>query len=223
MREFLSYNEPILCGLTCLFSFVLFVAVAIQNIKEYNELGLVKKFKSYSDKQIALRTLYLFKVHDKLLCTCYDYNIPVVYVKPGPIAFKFSNQDAAGVFKYNINPFGQYRHDSGMIFLKAYGSDLPEPYDYGEFSRIISIFAHEVGHLISIAEYGDDSEEGADLEAYKLCESVADPEELKECSYIRIWLDSFFTQKENYEHPSERNQPTEVGAHSVALNKRKGS
>ena len=97
-----------------------------------------------------------------------EHNIPITYDTEhfGPDT---KHNDSAGYISYTIiskyNCIDEYKNFE--IFIRA------------DKSMQWSTLAHELGHYISISIYHDDSEYGANFEAYKLIKSWFSDRELK--------------------------------------------
>lgn len=153
-------------------------------------------------KETNERDHYLFKVLDHLLCTASGFNVPIVYTNPDGLNFSsnttVSTENAAGYLKYTT---AMYSYIIDSIFIRARANEHVSVFgEESELYKFIGTLAHEVGHIVSMMNYGDDSEEGADLEAYKICKEVLEPDE-KENTLIASWLALHFPDKDNYIHP----------------------
>lgn len=75
--------------------------------------------------------------------------------------------DAAGRFSYYLNDSGRILMDD--LCIKIIESQKDSPY----------VLAHELGHCIAIKQRNDKTEEGADMEALRLCKTILTPVEQK--------------------------------------------
>lgn len=123
-------------------------------------------------------------IEEKLICFCTICEIPITY---GNEYFIEKNKDAAGMITYYKKLFPYTTYKDFKIFLR--------PHD--RFSWIV--LAHEIGHFVSITEYNDHSEYGADYEASKLVRSFLSKKEQK---LLYLELSIFFNENElkNFKH-----------------------
>ncbi len=131
------------------------------------------------------------KVIDRVMACLYMYcNIKNIQVYIDSGNFKRSNNnDAVGYIEYS------YSNDTGVIseariYLRS---------DRELFKELRWItFAHELGHYISQNVYNDNSEEGADMEAYKFICSLLPK---KDRFILSDYLQYMFSNKKD--HPKE--------------------
>ena len=106
-------------------------------------------------------------LYDDLKAYCTDQLIPLKY---GEEYFKTRAQSAAGYISYLIDK-REEKAFGYQIFIKRHD-------DLDENKTNVWTLAHELGHFRSIADHKDHSEEGADYEARKLCESLLTQKDL---------------------------------------------
>lgn len=158
-------------------------------------------------KRRELGEFYYFtnRLFNELLFYCYENNINISYVKPTdepdtPFSPKSDTENASGYISYKVGTLARtyYPHSISIRLNPKNHLELMEDFEY---SRTIFTLAHEVGHAISMLEYQDDSEEGADLEAYKFCKNIMKSYE-EENIEIKSWVNGYFGySSEGYQHP----------------------
>lgn len=152
---------------------------------------------------------YMNRLFNELLFYCYEHSINIHYIKPTnkpdlPFSAESDTEDASAYIAYTHFPNSRI-YNPHDIYIKLNGRDSKPSntsfaHDYLKASNTVLCLAHEVGHAISMTEYHDSSEEGADLEAYKFCKNLMEPEEEDQLE-IKCTIDCFFGGSKDYKHP----------------------
>lgn len=134
-------------------------------------LDIVDKYKNH------ITELAIDKCTDCLLEYCKSKDIPVVFES------KILNDSTAGLIKYTKETIPS---NGKLIAYKNFVIHIKQSRN----NRFVYItLAHEIGHYISLINYDDGSESGADYEAKKLVESFLTKKELR---VMKSELDVFF-------------------------------
>ena len=147
--------------------------------------------------EVSLFDQTLFK---RMMDFCELNSIPVAYSSD---IFK-DNEKAIGKIIYTKTVFGGHKYFKDYrIFLMYMKEFLERTANNGFFGYVsyVCVFAHEIGHYLSISNYNDESEEGADFEGYKLIMSLLTDKE-KENELIIMAIDIYMNKDElkNYAH-----------------------
>lgn len=200
MNDLLLYFSLVIIG-----GFIVFIIVGLiinfwdNNSPESKRISEeIKKLhqeikKSKQDKKEYPIITWLLQ--NDLECFARKNNIPVSY---GEIYFqKDDRKDACGLFYYT-----KFIDSSEFVYMRIFIRDDRVVYP-GDSRDQVFILAHELGHFISITKYDDKSEQGADLEGYKLIDSLLSDYE-KENEELQIYLDVYFRDRiKDYSHPKE--------------------
>ena len=162
---------------------VLSIVWIIQDIKDRPEREKIRAEidrltrdieKSEQDKKEAPNIE--IRLYEDLKKYCKDNLIPLRY---GEIFFGERTKDASGYISYLIDK----QHQKGF----GYSISIKKKDEEDKNFTNVWVLAHELGHFRSIEDYKDSSEQGADYEARKLCESFLTQKDLDN-SYFKISL-----------------------------------
>ena len=185
----------VLFGLIVFMLFLVFVAWAVEKVFDH-QMDIWWKVEKQKKAVITK------KINFMLMEICNTLHIPV-YVMSDEW-FKENKPDAAGYISYEKNDYGI---SSAEIYLRE-----DKSYEFYGWTTL----AHEVGHYISINQYKDKSEAGADYEAAKLILKLLDSDEDK--AFIKYWLDCMFEDKAKSLNPHNYCMLPEEDEESKVLN-----
>lgn len=181
MAEKLSYIVNIIIGFLIgsfvFVAFLLFIAIIMERFYDF-EMDVWWKIKKQKENIIHK------KINFMLMDICDTLHIPV-YVKSDEW-FNENRPDAAGYISYN-------KDNLGINHAEIYLRDDKSYEFYGW-----TTFAHEIGHYISINQFDDRSETGAEYEAGKLLLKLLDSEEDK--AFIKFELASMLEKEPEHSH-----------------------
>lgn len=173
VAEWILLSTLVACGLLIVMCLILGISIYISNI--------IDKYHA-KDTPIFFNDLNSF-----LIKWCKDRSIPITY---GEQYFIDSNNlKACGTCVYTKIEY----FDNSLDFKNF------RIYIRSSLDRTSDIFtlAHEIGHVISIGDYHDESEYGADFEAFKLVDSFFESypnKRIKKNSSVRFAIDIFLNK-----------------------------
>lgn len=156
----------VLFGLIFFMAFLVFVAWVVGKVVDH-QIDIWWKVKKQKEALVTK------KINFMLMEICNSLRIPV-YVMSDEW-FKENRPDSAGYISYEKNAYGI---KNAEIYLRD-----DKSYEFYGWTT----FAHEIGHYISINQYKDRSEAGAEYEAGRLILKLLDSDEDK--AFIKYWLD----------------------------------
>lgn len=162
-------------------SILIFCFIAVIVLGVINVITIIEV--KQSDAKIKKINDCIKKVLD---CYCQEKQIKVIWEDE----FTRDHKDAAAYISYYLD---RDRPANAEIHLLNSQREIYEYLSWGTY-------AHEIGHYISVNYYGDTSEEGADLEAYKLINFIL-PE--KDKRIIRSTIVICFNHGD-YTHPESK-------------------
>ena len=152
-----------------LFGIVFFIFNIATNIKyktfntSDNKFNITQWVDKSFEKIKTEETEYISKLYQKLQEVAEKENIPYII---DDSVFVGDNEDAAAFIKYKSTtyffPVFKIEYKNFAIYSRTQDNLLAYTFT----------LAHELGHYFSIVLYDDNSEDGADFEAYYLCKSI---------------------------------------------------